>query len=74
MKEIKDLKLKKLADLREMEEKALKRELNDSSKNLFVLKMKGHLGEQKQTHVVKVLRRYVAQIKTIANEKWIKVS
>lgn len=69
MKELKDLKIKDLKDLREMEAPALKKEFVSSSKNLFILRMKKELGEQKQTHIVKVLRRYIAQIQTVANEK-----
>lgn len=33
--------------------------------------MKKQLGEVKQTHTIKFLRRYIARIKTIANMKWI---
>ena len=73
MKEVKDLKIKNLSDLRELEEKALKREYNDSAKNLFILKMKGQLGEQKQTHLIKILRKYIARVKTVANEKSINI-
>ena len=65
MKEIKDLNLKDLADLRN--------ELNTSSKNLYVLKMKKQLGEQIQTHLIKALRRYIARVKTIASSKWINI-
>jgi hypothetical protein len=43
MKEIKDLKIKKLENLREMEEKALKKEYKNSSEDLYVLKMKKEL-------------------------------
>jgi hypothetical protein len=43
MKEIKDLKIKKLEVLREMEEKALKREYKNSSEELYVLRMKKEL-------------------------------
>ena len=69
MKEIKDLKLKDLAQLNELNEKALKEELETSSKNLYVLKMKKQLGEQTKTHLIKALRRYIAQIKTVASTK-----
>ena len=40
MKEIKDLNLKDLAKLKELGEADLRNELNTSSKNLYVLKMK----------------------------------
>jgi ribosomal protein L29 len=59
--------------LREMEEKALKREYKSSSEDLYVLKMKKELWEQKQTHLIKILRRYIAQIKTIASLKGLNI-
>ena len=40
-----------------------------ASKELFTLNMKLKVGELKQTHLVKALRRYVAQIKTVAASK-----
>ena len=70
MKEIKDLNLKDLAKLNELGETDLRNELNTSSKNLYVLKMKKQLGEQTQTHLIKALRRYIARVKTIASSKW----
>ncbi|MDR3150570.1 MAG: 50S ribosomal protein L29 [Candidatus Peribacteria bacterium] len=73
MKEVKDLKIKSLQTLKEMEEKAIKKEYKVSSEELFVLKMKKELGEQKQTHLTKILRKYIAQIKTIANLKGINI-
>lgn len=73
MKEIKGLKIKDLKKLNELSDKLLKQELEDSSKNLYVLKMKKQLDEQKQTHLIKFLRRYIAQIKTVANSKWINI-
>lgn len=73
MKEIKDLKIKKLENLREMEEKALKKEYKNSSEDLYVLKMKKELWEQKQTHLIKILRRYIAQIKTVASSKGLNI-
>jgi large subunit ribosomal protein L29 len=69
MKEIKDLKLQEIKKLRELNEKDLKAELVKSSKGLFALRMKKELGELKQTHLIKALRRYIAQIKTIASSK-----
>lgn len=73
MKEIKDLNLKDLTKLKELNESDLKKELNSSSRNLYVLKMKKELGEQTQTHLIKVLRRYIARVKTIASSKWINI-
>jgi len=73
MKEIKDLKLQEIGKLRELNEKDLKAELTKSSKNLYVLRMKKELGELKQTHLIKTLRRYAAQLKTVANSKWFNI-
>jgi large subunit ribosomal protein L29 len=69
MKEIKDLKLQDIAKLDALSEADLKKELDTSLKKAFVLKMKKELGELKQTHLIKFLRKYVARIKTIANIK-----
>lgn len=73
MKEIKDLKLQELGKLIELNEKDLKAELTKSSKALFVLRMKKELGELKQTHLIKALRRYIAQINTVATSKWLNI-
>ena len=73
MKEIKDLKLQELGKLIELNEKELKAELIRSSKELFTLRMKKELGELKQTHLIKALRRYVAQIYTVATSKWLNI-
>jgi ribosomal protein L29 len=72
-KEVKDLKIKKIENLREMEEKALKKEYKSSSEELYVLRMKKELGEQKQTHLIRILRKHIAQIKTIANSKGLNI-
>ncbi|MDP2089960.1 MAG: 50S ribosomal protein L29 [Candidatus Gracilibacteria bacterium] len=69
MKEIKDLKLQEIGKLRELNEKDLKAELTKSSKELFTLKMKKELGELKQTHLIKALRRYTALLRTVATSK-----
>ena len=55
--------------LNELSEKDLKAELVKTSKNLFVLRMKKQLGELKQTHLIKALRRYIATLNTIARMK-----
>lgn len=73
MKEIKDLNLKELNKLSELDEKALRAELSVSSKNLYTLRMKKEVGEQKQTHLIKTLRRYIAQINTVANSKGLNI-
>ncbi|MDF1682432.1 MAG: 50S ribosomal protein L29 [Patescibacteria group bacterium] len=56
-----------------MSELDLKSELIKSSKNLYILKMKKELGEQKQTHLIKSLRRYVAQLNTVATSKGLNI-
>ena len=73
MKEIKDLNLKELGKLNEMNEKDLRSELVASSKNLYVLRMRKELGEQKQTHLTKPLRRYIAQLNTVASSKGLNI-
>lgn len=73
MKEIKDLKLQEIWKLRELNEIDLKAELTKSSKNLYVLRMKKELGELKQTHLIKALRRYLAQINTVASSRWFNI-
>ncbi|NVP17739.1 50S ribosomal protein L29 [Candidatus Gracilibacteria bacterium] len=73
MKEIKDLNLKELKKLNDLDEKALKAELSTSAKNLYVLSMKKEVGELKQTHLIKALRRYIAQVKTVANSKGLNI-
>lgn len=73
MKELKDLKLKDISTLNELEAKWFRAELEKSSKNLFILKMKKDLGEQKQTHLVRAQRRYIARLKTVANAKGIQL-
>jgi large subunit ribosomal protein L29 len=73
MKEIKDLKLQELGKLIELDEKGLRAELTRSSKELFSLRMKKEVGELKQTHLIKALRRYVAQINTVASSKGLNI-
>ena len=73
MKEIKDLKLKELGKLIELNDKELRAELTRSSKELFSLRMKKEVGELKQTHLIKALRRYIAQVKTTAITKGLNI-
>lgn len=69
MKELKDLKLKDIKSLKELTLDNLKKELTDSQKKFFLLKMKLKTDELKQTHLVKFLRRYIARLKVIVLEK-----
>jgi large subunit ribosomal protein L29 len=73
MKEIKDLKLQELGKLIELDEKGLRAELTRTSKELFSLRMKKEVGELKQTHLIKALRRYIAQINTVASSKGLNI-
>jgi len=73
MKEIKDLKLQELGKLIEMNEKDLRAELTKSSKELFSARMKKEVGELKQTHLIKALRRYIAQINTVAKSNGLNI-
>lgn len=65
MKELKDLKMKSKAELGKLSSDSLLTEIKDSEKNLYTLRMKLATWEQKQTHIIKVLRRYVASLKTL---------
>jgi ribosomal protein L29 len=69
MKELKDLKLLEISKLKEMSTEDLNKEEKRASKDLFVMTMKLKVGELKQTHLVKALRRYIAQINTVATSK-----
>lgn len=68
MKEIKDLKMKSSDAVKKLSAEKLIEEIKGAEKTLFTLKMKLAVGEVKQTHLVKVLRRYVASLKTLANQ------
>ena len=65
---MKELNLKDKASLRKLDAKSLKEELASKSKKLYELSMKKSLGELKQTHLVRALRRYIALVKTVARE------
>lgn len=64
MKEIKDLKMQSSDAIAKMDTKALTQEVALAQKNMYVLKMKLAMGELKQTHLMKVLRRYIAKLST----------
>jgi ribosomal protein L29 len=61
--------MKEIKDLRKLEISDLKKELVNSEKKLYELTMKLELNELKQTHLVKPLRRYIAVLNTVMNEK-----
>lgn len=68
MKKISDLKLKSKDELVKLDNKKLSAELKSAKLQLFNLTMKLQLDELKETHLVKILRRYIALIKTVSNE------
>lgn len=65
MKEIKDLKMKKAVDLAKLSAEKLRVEIKGSEKTLYTMKIKMAVGELKQTHLVKAMRRYIASMKTL---------
>lgn len=69
MKEIKDLKLKSLDAVKKLAADKLAEEVKNAEKTLFTLRMKLRVGELKQTHLVKFLKKYIAQVKTVANNQ-----
>ena len=69
MKSIKDLKIKKLDAVLKLTTDKLKEELKSAQKTLFTMRMKLALGELKQTHLIKFLKKYISQLKTVANNK-----
>lgn len=70
MKEIKDLNLKDLTKIHSLKKDELIVELKNAKKMLYVLRMKLSLSELNQTHLIKIVRRYIARLNTIANIKW----
>lgn len=69
MKELKDLKLKDAKKLKDLDGKKLKEELQGATKKMFELKGKLQINELKQTHLVKFLRKYIAQLRTLEKGK-----
>jgi ribosomal protein L29 len=65
MKTLKDLNIKTLEALRKLSTEKLNDELKASQKTLYTMNMKLVAGEQKQTHVIKAMRRYIASLKTL---------
>lgn len=63
--------MKEIKDLRKLEVSELNKEVIDSQKKIYELSMKLELNELKQTHLIKPLRRYIAALKTVINEKTI---
>lgn len=55
---------KSLMDLRALDRAELQSELEGARRELYILSMKQQLGELKQTHQMKIQRKYIAQIST----------
>lgn len=50
--------------LSQLDNDALKKELNTAKKELFLLKMKHFANELKETHLIKLYRKYIARLNT----------
>lgn len=61
--------MKSLKELRKLGVDDLKKELIESKKKVYELKMKLAASELKQTHLIKPLRRYCASIQTVLSEQ-----
>ena len=59
----------KMADLRSKSIAELRVELDNQLKDQFKQKMQLNTGQLSQTHLLKTVRRRVAQIKTLLKEK-----
>ena len=68
MKAIKDLNMKSKDALVKLSAEKLTEELKVSQKTLYTMNMKLVAGEQKQTHLIKVMRRYIAALKTLKTQ------
>lgn len=69
MSSIKELKFKELKKIRELSLEDFKDEVKLTEKALFEWKMKVELKELKQTHTIKLMRKYLARLYTVASEK-----
>lgn len=61
--------IKDIASLNQMDNEALKQELNIAKKELFVLKMKQFSNELKETHLIRNYRKYVARLNTFISQQ-----
>lgn len=63
------IKFKSVEELRTLDSSALQEEITLAKKELFTQKMSIELNTSRQTHLPRLLRKYVAQLKTVATEK-----
>jgi large subunit ribosomal protein L29 len=59
----------KISELRTKEKSELYKDLKALSKEWFKLRLQRKLGEEPRAHNFKILRRDIARIKTVINEK-----
>lgn len=64
------MKLKNISELLNLSKEDLSKELDGASKELFTARMQLQANALKETHKLKVFRKYVARIKTIGTKKW----
>lgn len=69
MNTTKDLKLTELKKLKEFDLAKLQQELKGALKKMFELKAKLELNELKQTHLLRFMRKYIAQLNTLISQK-----
>lgn len=63
------IKFKSVEELRTLNASTLQEELTLAKKELFTQNISIELNTSRQTHLPRLLRKYVAQIKTVATEK-----
>ena len=66
---MKDLKTKKQDALEKMSVSEIKTEIKEAEKKMFSLRMKLNLWELKQTHTIKMIRKYIARMNTLLTAK-----
>ncbi|MDD2487514.1 MAG: 50S ribosomal protein L29 [Candidatus Gracilibacteria bacterium] len=56
--------IKDIASLNQLDNEGLNQELNKAKKELFVLKMKHYSNELKETHLIRMYKKYIARLNT----------
>ncbi len=65
MKPIDGLSMKSVEDLKKLSKQKLVEERKKQEKLYYTMRMKHELWEQKQTHLMKYIKRYIATLKTL---------
>lgn len=60
--------IKDISSLNQLDNEWLKQELNKAKKELFILKMKQFSNELKETHLIRMYRRYIARLNTFLSQ------